>query len=350
MALTLLAANNAQTVLAAGINSSATSLTVNSGTGALFPIPSPGGSYFKLTIIDAATGLLTEIVHVTARSGDVMTIERGKEGTTPRAWSANDIAANMMTAGTLSILAQINQSLQISNNLSEISAGGSSAVIASLQSLGLSNSSGYVGRLLGVKTFTTSGTYTPTPGTKSILVQVQGGGGPGGNATSGTGTSATVGSGGGGGGYAESYLTTVPSSAAVVVGAGGVSSSGGNSSFDGTIIANGGAVGTSNAVSGGTPFTGHARSGIGGTATGGNLYNSKGGVGSPAIITQGIPSGGNGGASQLSGSESGAGASGGSGIAGTLGSGGSGAAQPIGAGGFGGGPGGGGIVVIWEYA
>ncbi|MDM3437542.1 hypothetical protein OGW22_23555, partial [Citrobacter sp. Cb034] len=187
MALTLLAANNAQTVLAAGINSSATSLTVNSGTGALFPIPSPGGSYFKLTIIDAATGLLTEIVHVTARSGDVMTIERGKEGTTPRAWSANDIAANMMTAGTLSILAQINQSLQISNNLSEISAGGSSAVIASLQSLGLSNSSGYVGRLLGVKTFTTSGTYTSTPGTKSILVQVQGGGGAGGSATSGTG-------------------------------------------------------------------------------------------------------------------------------------------------------------------
>ncbi|MDM3437541.1 hypothetical protein OGW22_23550, partial [Citrobacter sp. Cb034] len=82
----------------------------------------------------------------------------------------------------------------------------------------------------------------------------------------------------------------------------------------------------------------------------GNLYNSKGGIGSPAIITQGIPSGGNGGASQLSGSESGAGAIGGSGIAGTLGSGGSGAAQSIGAGGFGGGPGGGGIVVIWEYA
>lgn len=101
---------------------------------------------------------------------------------------------------------------------------------------------------------------------------------------------------------------------------------------------------------GGTTFTGHARSGIGGSATGGNLYNSKGGIGSPAIITQGIPSGGNGGASQLSGSESGAGASGGSGTSGTLGSGGSGAAQAIGSGGFGGGAGGDGIVIIWEYA
>lgn len=102
MALTLLAANNAQTVLAAGISASATSLTVNSGTGSLFPAPSAGVSFFKLTLIDAATGQLTEIVHVTARSGDTMTIDRAQEGTTARAWSANDIAANMMTAGTLS--------------------------------------------------------------------------------------------------------------------------------------------------------------------------------------------------------------------------------------------------------
>ncbi|WP_244321983.1 tail fiber protein [Pectobacterium odoriferum] len=33
-----------------------------------------------------------------------MTIERGQEGTAARIWSANDIAANMMTAGTLSYL------------------------------------------------------------------------------------------------------------------------------------------------------------------------------------------------------------------------------------------------------
>lgn len=104
MALTLLAANNAQTVLAAGINATATSLTVNSGTGALFPSPSAGVSYFKLTLVDAATGQLSEIVHVTARTGDTMTIDRGQEGTAARAWSANDIAANMMTAGTLNYI------------------------------------------------------------------------------------------------------------------------------------------------------------------------------------------------------------------------------------------------------
>lgn len=104
MALSLLAANNAQTVLAAGISSTATSLTVNAGTGTLFPSPVAGTSFFKLTIIDAATGSLTEIVHVTARNGDVFTIQRGQEGTVQRAWSANDIVANMMTAGTLSYI------------------------------------------------------------------------------------------------------------------------------------------------------------------------------------------------------------------------------------------------------
>ncbi|HGZ2415768.1 TPA: hypothetical protein ACOJA7_002340 [Citrobacter freundii] len=104
MALSLLAANNAQTVLAAGISSTATSLTVNTGTGTLFPSPVTGTSFFKLTIIDAATGTLTEIVHVTARAGDVFTIQRGQEGTVQRAWSANDIVANMMTAGTLSYI------------------------------------------------------------------------------------------------------------------------------------------------------------------------------------------------------------------------------------------------------
>ncbi|MCB5329266.1 phage tail protein [Yersinia intermedia] len=106
MALTLLSANNASTVLAAGISASATTLTVNTGTGGLFPSPVSGTSFFKLTLIDAATGTLTEIVHVTARTGDTMTIVRGQEGTVSRLWSANDIAANMMTAGTLDLFAQ----------------------------------------------------------------------------------------------------------------------------------------------------------------------------------------------------------------------------------------------------
>ncbi len=42
-----------------------------------------------------------------------------------------------------------------------------------LLNLGLSDSAGFVGRLIGPpKIFTSSGTYTPTPGTKKILIEV----------------------------------------------------------------------------------------------------------------------------------------------------------------------------------
>lgn len=138
MALTLLSANNASTVLSAGISASATTLTVNTGTGGLFPSPVSGTSFFKLTLIDAATGTLTEIVHVTARTGDTMTIVRGQEGTTNRIWSANDIAANMMTAGTLDLFAQSGTLggaalLNVGTTAGTVAAGNDSRITGALQ-------------------------------------------------------------------------------------------------------------------------------------------------------------------------------------------------------------------------
>lgn len=94
----LLAANNAKTTLAGPISSGALAVNLAAGTGSLFPALSIG-SYFELTFTDAATGLLNEIVYVTARSGDTCTIVRGQEGTTARAWNVGDIAANYWTAG-----------------------------------------------------------------------------------------------------------------------------------------------------------------------------------------------------------------------------------------------------------
>lgn len=103
----LLAANNAQTVLASGINASATTLTLATGGGALFPTPVTGTSLFKLTLLDAATETQNEIVHVTSVSGDTFTIVRAQEGTVARSWSANDIAMCAVTAGTLDFFAQL---------------------------------------------------------------------------------------------------------------------------------------------------------------------------------------------------------------------------------------------------
>ncbi|MCG9413131.1 hypothetical protein LCT65_18370 [Escherichia coli] len=109
MALTLLATNNAESTLASAISATDTSLIVSAGTGAEFPDAVAGESYFKLTLTDAATGSQVEIVNVTAKAGDIFTIERAQEGTLARAWAANDMVANMMTAGTLNIIAQYTQ-------------------------------------------------------------------------------------------------------------------------------------------------------------------------------------------------------------------------------------------------
>ncbi len=80
-------ANNAYGTLNAGINSSATSIVLNAGEGSRFPSLS-SGDYFYATLIDTTNNL--EIVKVTARSTDTMTVVRGQDSTTARAFSTND--------------------------------------------------------------------------------------------------------------------------------------------------------------------------------------------------------------------------------------------------------------------
>jgi hypothetical protein len=79
--------NNAYGTLSAGITDSATSLTLNSGEGARFPALG-AGDYFYATLVDTSNNL--EIIKVTARSVDSMTIIRGQDGTTARAYGLND--------------------------------------------------------------------------------------------------------------------------------------------------------------------------------------------------------------------------------------------------------------------
>jgi hypothetical protein len=97
--MAVLFTNNAATNLASSITSGATSLTVVTGTGSLFP--NPGASdYFLITLI-GISGSPIEIVKCTARSGDTFTIVRAQEGTTASAFTGGDQVQLRITAGEM---------------------------------------------------------------------------------------------------------------------------------------------------------------------------------------------------------------------------------------------------------
>lgn len=70
--------NNATTTITADLSSTALSLTVATGTGVLFPVLG-AGDYFYATLVNTSGNY--EVVKVTARIDDVMTIVRAQEGT-----------------------------------------------------------------------------------------------------------------------------------------------------------------------------------------------------------------------------------------------------------------------------
>ncbi|MBC9461718.1 tail fiber protein [Escherichia coli] len=151
--------------------------------------------------------------------------------------------------------------------------------------LGLSDESGYVGRLISTRVFTSSGTYIPTPGTKRLRVTITGGGGGGGGCKATSNNETFFGAGGGAGGTIISIMTPTQNSYPVTIGAGGAGgvsatngTRGGNSVFA-SLIAPGGAGGgkvgvtNTNGGNGGVPSTGDIRitGGDGGDGQSGNI-------------------------------------------------------------------------------
>lgn len=97
--------NFANTTLAAPITAGAGSLTVQSGDGGLFPNPS-ASQQFAITLEDAATGLIREIMYCTSRTGDILTVDRAQEGTSAAAWIAGDLVYMGPTAGQMQAMLQ----------------------------------------------------------------------------------------------------------------------------------------------------------------------------------------------------------------------------------------------------
>ena len=105
----VLFANNATTLLASSVTTSATSISVVSSS--TFPAPASGATYFYATIIRASDSLM-EIVKVTNVSGATWTVQRAQDGTTALAFSAGDRVELRLTKGALNDL-QTGQLLNI---------------------------------------------------------------------------------------------------------------------------------------------------------------------------------------------------------------------------------------------
>ena len=96
--------NNAFGTLNGGISNSATSITLSSGDGAKFPsLSSP--DVFYATLIDTSNN--TEIVKVTARSTDSLTVVRAQDNTTASSFIVGDKVELRLTAALLSQIDKI---------------------------------------------------------------------------------------------------------------------------------------------------------------------------------------------------------------------------------------------------
>ncbi|HDS6021965.1 TPA: tail fiber protein [Escherichia coli] len=192
-----------------------------------------------------------------------------------------NIAGNQNTTGNAATATK----LQTARTINGVKFDGSANITLTAANLGLSDSSGYVGRLVNTRVFTSSGTYTPTPGTKRIRVTITGGGGGGGGCKAISNNETFFGAGGGAGGTIISIMTPTQNSYPVTIGAGGAGgvsatngTSGGNSVFA-SLIAPGGAGGgkvgvtNTNGGNGGVPSTGDIRitGGHGGDGQSGNI-------------------------------------------------------------------------------
>jgi hypothetical protein len=107
--------NFARSKLTVGIASGATTIAITGASGALFPALT-GAEYFYATIENAL--LQREIVKVTARTGDSLTVVRGQDDTTAAAWNAGDTIALRFTAAA--IAESIAGALIATSNLSDL--------------------------------------------------------------------------------------------------------------------------------------------------------------------------------------------------------------------------------------
>lgn len=216
------------------------------------------------------------------------------------------------------------------------------------------------GRLINTQTFTASATYTPTPGTTRVIVEMVGGGAQGGGSALTAAAQVAVGAGGGAGGYTKS-LHISPGIQSVTIGNGGFGAAAGAAGTNGSATsfgvlstALGGAGGQAGAAGGVSAVNG----GAGGGAGTSNIIGNSGSSGGSIVSTfaSGIAISGSGALGPLGGGNASAALTGGGSVNGnaatvpSYGAGGSGSASLNGGAAATGGVGRNGICIVYEYS
>lgn len=107
--------NNVVSSLASDITASQTTFSVLPGDGPLFAALLTSDfsnkstilkNYAKITLTDSGETAF-EVCHLTAVSGDTLTVIRGQEGTAAKGWALKDVVANFATRGSENAFPQI---------------------------------------------------------------------------------------------------------------------------------------------------------------------------------------------------------------------------------------------------
>jgi len=250
--------DNANASLESGITDSATSLTLKTGEGQIFPDPG-ADQFFVATLIRASDGAW-ELVKVTARSGDEFsTIERGYDGTTPISFNADDSVSLRISAKALANLAQKSADEAVAgtwdfailptlpgNPTSDLEAAPKQYVDDSSLANIVRYTNGVVADPTGRQTDPSQ--YVKPAGLKFTIVRACSGGGAGGGAAATTSGSASAGGGGAAGttAFKKIAASALSDPEIVTIGAGGTGvvgatgNDGGSTSFGGHVTALGG--------------------------------------------------------------------------------------------------------------
>lgn len=113
--MTVKFSNNATGTLASSITATSTTITLTTGQGALFPALATG-EFFYATLVNSSNAL--EVIKVTARATDVLSVVRGQDNTIAKSYTGGDKLELRPVTAALAAL------LQDAKDYTDSSAGG----------------------------------------------------------------------------------------------------------------------------------------------------------------------------------------------------------------------------------